>query len=168
MIDARESRELRAVILAIANVDKPLRKMIRQFTKAMAAPEFQKAMAARATTGLERRALVDTSIVTVSDRNVRMQSASKGRPLSGGFNPKADYPAAEWGVDRSRRTTSNRRSRKGAVHKVTEPMPSNLKGRSRTGHVFGPSARTMIPRIGRLWVQTTVRTIATALEGKQE
>lgn len=168
MIDARESRELRAVVLAIANVDKTLRKMIRQFTKAMAAPEFQKAMAARATTRLEQRALVDTSVVTVSDRNVRMQSASKGRPLSGGFNPKTDYAAVEWGVDKNRRTTATRRGRGGSTHKVTEPMPSNLKGRSREGHVFGPASRAMVARIMRLWAQTTVRTIANATEGKQE
>jgi hypothetical protein len=34
--------------------------------------------------------------------------------------------------------------------------------------VFYPAAREMIPRLAALWIQTTVRTIAEALEGKQE
>lgn len=168
MLDARKSRELQATVLAIANVDRTIRKMIRQYAKAMAMPEWKKALAERADTRLEHRVLVDTAVVTVSDRNVRMQSASKGRPLSGGFAPKLDYYAAEYGGNQDKTTTYTRRNRNGGTHKVTRRVGNTIKPRTRRGYVFGPASREMVPRLARLWVQTTVRTIATALEGKQE
>lgn len=145
-----------------------MQKMTRQETKRIAAPEWKKALAERADSRFEHRVIVDTSVVTVSNQNVRVQSASKGRPLSGGLNPKADYPAVEFGADRSRMSTYQRRSPNGGSHSVTRHTSAQLKGRNPNGYVFYPSAREMVPRIARLWVQTVVRTIATALEGKQE
>ncbi|MFI8633994.1 hypothetical protein ACIGEP_15525 [Microbacterium sp. NPDC077663] len=167
-IDALKSRELLATILAIKSLDKTVRKINRQQTKRIAAPEWRKALAQHADTRLEHRVIVDTAVVTVSDQNVRIQSASKGRPLSGGLNPKTDYHAIEFGVDQSKRTTYQR-TRKGNRHRVTRRVGNALRARRwPTGYVFFPTARTFVPRMASLWVQTTVRTIANALEGKQE
>lgn len=167
-IDVKASRELLATIYAIRSLDKTIQKMIRQHTKTTAAPEWKKALAERANTRLEHRVLVDTSVVTVSNQNVRIRSASKGRALSGGLEPKFDYPAVEFGADVSKVTTYTRRSRKGRVHRVTRHTSSAMKPRRSDGYVFGPAAAEMIPRLARLWVETTVRTIATAIKGKQE
>lgn len=167
IIDVRESRELLATIYAIRAVDKTLQKIIRRETKAIAQPEWKKALAERADTRLEHRALVDTAVTTISNQNVRMQSASKGRALSGGFQPKVDYHAAEYGADQSRQITYQRTT-KGNRHTVTRRLGNTLKSRNRRGYVFTPAAREMVPRLAALWVQTTVRTIATALEGKEE
>ncbi|MFS0714098.1 hypothetical protein ABC195_09445 [Microbacterium sp. 2P01SA-2] len=166
-IDARASRELQATLYAIKSLDRTVRKIIRRETKRIAAPEWKKALARHANTRLEQRVLVDTAVVSVSDQNVRMQTAGKGRPLSGGLNPKTDNHAVEYGAQQTAKTTYTRR-RGGNAHKVTRQVTRGLKGRSRTGYVFTPTARSMVPRMASLWVQTTVRTIANALEGKQE
>jgi len=166
-IDVRNSRELLAVIYAVRSLDKTIQKMIRQETKRIAAPEWSEALTKRADTALERKVIVGTAVVSVSNQNVRAQSANKGRPLSGGLNPKTDFPAVEYGADDDTQTYQ-RRSRKGGTHKVTRHTASQLKRRRRDGYVFGPAAAEMIPRLARLWAQTTVRTIAEALNGKQE
>ncbi|QCQ16987.1 hypothetical protein [Microbacterium sp. RG1] len=144
-LDAKASPELLAAIYAIRSLDKTIAKMIRQQTKRVAAPETTKAMAERADTRLEHRVMVNTAVVSVSNQNVRIQSARKGRPLKGGLDPKTDWYAVEFG---------------GKAHQ--------LKPRNKRGYVFYPAAREMIPRLARLWIETTVRTIATAFEGKQE
>lgn len=166
-LDVRESRELLATIYAIRSLDKTIQKMVRQQTKRIAAPEWKKALAQRTATRLENRVLVDTSVISVSNQNVRAQSASKGRPLSGGLNPKTDYPAIEYGAEDDTQVY-NRTSRKGGTHKVTRHTARQLRRRNPDGYVFGPAAGEMIPRLAALFVQTTVRTIAEAIRGKQE
>ena len=166
-LDALKSRELRATIFALRGIDKTIQKMVRVQTKAVVEPEWKKALAERADTRLEHRMLVDTAVISVSNQNVRIKSAGKGRALSGGLHPKFDYPAAEFGVRHTRETYS-RRNRSGTRHKVTRVTGTAFKRRSKAGYVFYPAAREMIPRLASLWVQTTVHTIANALEGKDE
>ena len=167
-IDVRQSPELQAAILAMRTVDRTIRKMVRQQVKATATPEWKKGLAERADTRLQHRVLVDTAAVTPSDQNLRIQSAMKGRPLSGGFEPKYDWHAAEFGADRNRVLKYTRRSRNGGRHRVERRIGNGLPARNTAGHVFYPTAANMIPRFASLIVQTTVRTIATALEGRQE
>lgn len=167
-LDVRKSPELLAAIFAIRSLDRTIAKMNRQQTKTVAAPEWKQALAERADSRLEHRVIVNTAVVSVSNQNVRIQSAGKGRPLSGGLNPKTDYAAIEFGADRAKRTTYRRKGRKGGTHTVTRRTAAGMKPRNGSGYVFFPAAKEMIPRMARLWVQTTVRTIATAFEGKQE
>ena len=166
-LDVLKSPELLATIYALRSIDKTLQKKVRDYTKAVAEPEWKKALAERADTRLEQRVIVDTAVVSVSNQNVRIQSAGKGRPLSGGLDPKVNYPAIEFGSGK-KVTTFDRRSPKGRRHTVTRRGGAGLKGRSRTGYVFWPAAREMVPRMASLWVQTTVKTIGNALEGKRE
>lgn len=166
-LDVTKSRELQAALIAIRALDTTLAKFIRQQTKLIAQPEWMRALSRRASTALEARVLAATAVVTVSNQNVRVQSASKGRPLSGGLNPKAHYPAIEFGVTPAK-ATYNRTSPKGKPHKVTRTTGTGMRGRNPQGYVFYPAAREMVPRLAALWVQTVVRTIATAFEGKQE
>ena len=156
-----------ATILALRSIDKTLQTQVRKHTKAIVEPEWKQALAQRADTRLEHRVIVDTAVVSVSNQNVRVTSANKGRPLSGGLNPKVDWAAVEFGSGK-KTTTFSRKSKNGGTHKVTRKGGASLKGRSRTGYVFWPAAENMIPRIASLWVQTTVKTIANALEGKRE
>lgn len=166
-IDVFGSRELLATIYAIRSLDKNLRKQNRQQTKRVAQPEWTKALAERADTRLEHRVIVGTAVVSVSDQNVRIQAAKKGRALSGGLTPQMGAGAVEFGAHAKGKTYS-RRSRKGGTHRVTRVINTQFKPHSgNRGYVFWPAAREMVPRMARLWVSTTVRTIAEALEGKQ-
>ena len=149
-------------------VDRTIQKMVRQQIKSVATPEWKKGLAERADTRLQHRVLVDTAVITPSNQNLRIQSATKGRPLSGGFEPKYDWHSAEFGVDRNRQITYTRRNVKGKVHRVTRQVGPALPVRKAGGYVFYPTAADMTPRFARLVVQTTVRTIGTALDGKQE
>lgn len=165
-LDVLKSPELLATIYALRSVDKDIQKQVREQTKRVAGPEWRKALAERANTRLEHRVLVDTTVISVSNQNVRVRSASKGRALSRGLNPKTDYAPVEFGAN-PKRQTYTRKSKRGGTHKVTRTVGTGFKRPNRKGYVFYPAAREMIPRLASLWVQTTVRTIAEALEGKR-
>lgn len=159
-IDIRGSRELQDVAIAIQNSDREVRSAIRAFTKSRITRPWLEAIANEADTTLEQRVIAGTSTVATSDMNVRVQSAAKGRRLSGGLNPKTDYAAVEFGATQQKRTYM----RKG--HRVTRNTTAQFKGRKRSGHVFYPAAERMIPRLASLWVQTVVKTLADIFEGK--
>ncbi|WP_156122569.1 hypothetical protein [Microbacterium hominis] len=165
-IDVLKSREMLATIYAIRSVDKSIQKQIRQNTQRVAAPEWKKALAERANSRLEHRVLVDTAVTSVSNQNLRMQSAGKGKPLRGGLNPKTQYAPVEFGYN-AKGKSYMRRSKKGGKHPVTRVMGTQFKPARRKGYVFYPAAENMVPRMASLFVQTTVRTIAEALEGKE-
>ncbi len=86
-IDVTNSRELLAVIYAVRSLDKTIQKMVRQETKRIAAPEWSEALRRRADSALEQKVIVGTAVVSVSNQNVRVQSANKGRPPLGRTQP---------------------------------------------------------------------------------
>jgi hypothetical protein len=49
---------------------------------------------------------------------------------------------------------------------VTRNTTAQFKPRNRSGYVFYPAAKEMIPRLASLWVQTVVKTFADIFEGK--
>lgn len=165
-IDVFKSPELLAVIYALRSVDKAIQAQVRKYTKAIAEPEWKKSIAERADSRIEHRVIVDTARVAVSNQNVRIQSANVGRPLSGGLNPKTDYAAVEFGA-KPKKATYDRKGRKGGTHKVTRTVNTGLPQRRRKGPFYN-AAENMIPRLARLWAQTTVKTIANALKGESE
>lgn len=167
-IDVKLSPELRAVLFAMRSLDRTIAKFVRREVKAMAQPEWMSALSRRAKSRLQQRVLVSTATVAVSNQNIRVASAMKGRLLSGGFDPKTDWHAAEFGADQSRVLDYSRRSRKGGRHNVKRRIGRGLPARKAGGYVFFEAAHEMIPRLGRLLFQTVYRSIATATEGKQE
>lgn len=165
-IDVKASRELQAVLLAVRRVPKELSAQIRQQTKGMLAPEWQKAMRENASTRLEHRVLSDTSRVSVSNQNVRISAAGLKRSATSGLSPSVVGRAVEFGADREKTSTYDRRSPKGTRHKVTRRTRRHLRPANGKGYVFYPAAANIIPRLASLWVQTTVRVLAEAFEGK--
>lgn len=159
-IDIRGSQELQDVALAIQNSDREVRSAIRAFTKARLTRPWLERISSEADTTIERRVISGTATVSVSDQNIRIQSAAKGRRLSGGLLPKVDYPGVEFGASHKKRTYR----RKG--HSVTRNTTAQFKGRNTNGYVFYPAARAMIPRLASLWVQTVVKTYADIFDGK--
>lgn len=167
-IDAYASRELQAILLAVRRAPKTIQAEIRKQTKVIGQAEWQKAMAEHANTRLEHRALVSTARLSASNQNIRLSSATVGKSLAGGMDPKAEYAAIEFGATnrgdyRSYSSTSTR----GRAFKVKRRTKAQLRPRNTGGYVFYPSAAQMIPRIAALWAQTTVRAFAEALEGEQ-
>lgn len=164
-ISANTSREVRAVVQGLRRVPRDLAANIRQYTKSELAPEWQKGLRGRARSSVQTRVLADTARVAVSDQNVTLKSATVGRPLSGGLNPKESWAAFEFGADDTRQTYTAR-SRRGRSFKVTRHTRRQLPRRSRTGWVVFPTAADLIPRFASLWVQTAYRTIYEAIERK--
>jgi hypothetical protein len=165
-IDINGSRELQAAVLGIRRAEKEIQKQIRTQTREKLLPEWQQAVRERAETRLEQRVLVDTARVKMSNQNVRLSSATVGRKLSGGLDPKTQAAAAEFGADRAVKGTYTARSRKGKSFKVTRHTRAQLRGPRRGGYAVYPAAKAMIPRFAALWVQTVVRTFHEGIEGK--
>jgi hypothetical protein len=166
-IDVRYSPEYQATMYAVRMLPRTLQKLIRQHTKRIAQPEWSKALQRRVSTALERRVIADTAVVSVTNQNVRVVSAGKGRAMSGGLLPKVHYPAVEFGAQDDAQVY-DRRSAKGTPHRVTRHTARQLRPRNPNGYVFRPAATEMVPRMFRLWAQTVVKTTGYAIEGKQE
>ena len=167
-ISANSSKELRATVQALKLVPRDLQRNIRKYTQSEMVPEWHKGLAEHAVSRSQHRVLVDTARVSVSNQNVMLKSATVGRSLAGGLSPKDSWAAFEFGANRGdqAKTTYTSRSRKGRSFKVTRNTRRQLPPRSRTGWVVYPTAKALIPRFASLWVQTTYRTIAEALERK--
>jgi hypothetical protein len=164
-ISVFNSRELQGVILALQSMDKTLQTQIRAATRSMIAPEWQKAVAAEASTRLERRVLVDTARVTVSNQNVTLKSAGVGRALAGGAKPVQLVAGAEFGANQAKARSYAARSSKGRAYTVhNRRTQRQYQPRDRKGRVVMPAAAKVIPRLASLWVQTTVRTFYEAIE----
>lgn len=160
------SKELQGVLLALKGMDKETAKHVRRETKNMIQPAWQKGLAERAATRLEHRTLVSTARVAVSNQNVTLKSATVGRTLAGGLQPKQSWHAVEFGGDRAATRTYQARSRKGKTFTVTRRTMAQLRPRNRKGYVVYPTAAEIIPRLASLWVQTVIRSFYDTIERK--
>lgn len=165
-VSAYSSRELLAVLRGLRNLDRETKKHLRRSLKAIAEQAWKQTLAQHANTRLEQRVLVDTARVRVSDQNVRLTSASLSRSLSGGLKPSENYGPVEFGAAPRPGATERVRSRKGKEFERNRDPHRPFKAPTRTGNVVYPSAASVIPRILAMYVQTFVRGIHDALEGK--
>jgi len=164
-ISVRNSRELQATILALKSLDREVSANIRRFTRQLIVPEWQQGLRERAQSRAQIRVLADTGRATVSSQNISLKSASVGRSLAGGLNPKSSWAAFEFGAN-DVETTYTATSRRGVRFSVTRHTRRQLPSRSRTGWVVFPTAKDIIPRVAALWWQTTIRTMYEAFERK--
>jgi hypothetical protein len=144
-VSVLNSRELLATIYAIKAAPKTIRADLRQQTRAVLGKEWERALDRQPASVQQTRMLVDTARARVSDQSVQLRSASsRRRALSGGATP-IDYGRHfEFGSPKS---------------------PGKLPRRRAKGYVVYPAFARLAPRALALWVQTTVRVIARALEG---
>jgi len=164
-IDVRESRELRAVVIALRAVEKNISADIRKQTRQTLQPEWQREVRERSVNRLEVRALGDTARASVSSNGITLKAASVGRKLSRGFDPKTMWAGVEFGGDRGKKITYAAKSSRGKAYRITRRTQAHLPARRRSGPVYGAAAE-FIPRAAALWTQITVRVIAEAAEGK--
>ena len=91
-------------------------------------------------------------------------AASSRRALRGGLVPADQWHAVEFGADREKVTTYQRRSPKGNLHRVSRHTARQLPPRRRAGWVAYPALAEFLPRALRLWSQLIVRKYAEAAE----
>lgn len=165
-VSAYSSSELLAVLRGLRNLDRETKKHLRRNLKQIAEQAWKQALAQHANTRLEHRVLVDSGRVRVSDQNVRLTSASLSRSLTGGLKPSESYGAVEFGAGErpaARETATSIKGKKFTRHR--DPNRP-FKAPNRKGYVVYPAAASVIPRILAMYVQTFVRGIHEALEGK--
>jgi hypothetical protein len=146
-------------------LDRDLKKTLRAQTKQVVGPEWQKALNEHALTRTEVVVLANTARVAVSDQNVTLKSATVGRRLSGGLEPKRHWSAIEFGAqNQDQRVGYERRSKNGGTYQVKRRTARQLRPRNPQGYVVYASFADVVPRIAALWTQTIARGLFEALE----
>lgn len=165
-IDLRSSRELRASFLAMRNAAPEIGKQLRAGIKTIALPEWQAALRNSAASPAQSTVLVGTAKVKVSNQNIRLSAGDSAKRLSGGARVRDLAHAAEFGADRDKRKTyqAHRKGRSFTVH--NRHTTRQLRLPRRRGYVVYPAGAQIIPRIASLAVQTVVRTLLDAIDGK--
>lgn len=164
-VSAYSNRQLLAVLRGLRNLDRETKKQLRPHLKSLVQTAWQAELSERASTRLEQRVLVSTARTAVSDQNVRLKSASVGRSLSGGLRPSESYGAVEFGAPP--RVQAVRSRRRGTPYATKRNVNAPLRPSNRRGYVVFPTLANIIPRVLAMYVQTFVRAIHEALEGKQ-
>lgn len=171
VVSALASREIRAILLALKQAEPAIRKEINARSKVEVTDMWKKAVAEEAslaggkTQRARFKALVKTAKATVGARGVTLTSATIGRPLSGGLNPKTEWQSLEFGRVELIRTVAFT-SKYGKRYEQTRNVTAQLDPKKAKGYVIYPAARQVIPRILSLWVQTSVRTMHEIVERK--
>jgi len=148
------SGELATLVQAVRGLHPELRKQFRRHTKIIAEPVWREAVRGHVTTRLQTRVLSDSSRASVSDSNVMLRSGGIGKTSTGTPNATLAF-GTEFGANPDKMVTA--RSKNGTVYQ--RRMGNRFKFPRRAGWVVYPAARTVIPRIAKLWVQTGVRTV---------
>lgn len=165
-VSAYSSRELLTVLRGLRAIDRDTKRHLRRSLKSMVEQVWKAELAERAGTALERRVLAATGRTRVSDQNVRLTSASLSRSLSGGLKPSESYGPVEFGAHPQPGATERATSRRGKTFTRNRDPHKPFKAPNRRGYVVYPTAAEVIPRILAMYVQTFVRAIHEALEGK--
>lgn len=167
MLRVGDHRELQAVVLAMKAMDRSLARDLRRDTVRVMNPVWKSLVAERVSTRMDT--LVVAKGARIKGGNPpTMIAASSRRALSGGLVPVAGWSGFEFGSNRSRKTTYSRRNRRsGGTHQVTRNTTRQLPARAPKGRVAHPAAKEIGPRLASLWVQTVVRRVHEAAEGRQ-
>lgn len=155
---------LRTVNLAFRGLEAEVRKQITAHTKRDAQPVWEEETRGHALTRMQSRVLAGTARVGVAGLSVTMSAGGGGR-LSSGTPTGLLVAATEFGVSASRLLSVPAHTRKGhAVKAHTRGVGSRFTLRRRGGYVVYPAARSAIPRLASLIVQTTIRTVHEVVE----
>lgn len=170
MLRIEDNRELQASVLSFKAADRNLRKEINQRTRDTLNPVWRSVVADNLA---GRDALTHSLLVggvRIAAGNPAVAKAAQSRRAIGKGKrliPTRDYFIAEFGVNRDKKTTYQRKNRKGSgTHTVTRRVNAGKPRRVPEGRVVFPAFAEVGPRMVSLWVQTIVRTYHDAAEGK--
>lgn len=169
MLSVRDHRELQAVTLAMKAVERDVRLQINKATRDALNPIW-KAVVADQLMGrdhLTTRLLAGQRVAAGNPASVKAAQSTRAIGKGKRLIPSRDYYIAEFGVDRGKKSTYQRKNRKGGgTHTVTRRVNVGKPRRVEKGRVIYPAFAEAGPRIVSLWVQTVVRTVHEAAEGK--
>jgi hypothetical protein len=165
MISVMESRELQATVLALKQMDSTVRKAINAENRSQMVPEWREALATKASTSLEQRVLLGGTRVALGPERVTLMAATSTKKLSGGASPQEIAAAVEFGAEKRPQKISAR-SRKGKPYTYERRINRQFKQRKKSGHVAYPAAAELAPRFAALYVQTAMKKMNDAFEGK--
>lgn len=151
------SKELLTLTQALRQAEPEIRKQINKHTRIMARPVWKEAVLGHTTTRMQTRVLGNTANVGVTAQNVMLRSAKTGRVR--GVPASTLAHAVEFGANRDEYRPV--RGRSGTYKRRTKRQFRLPRPR---GYVVYPAAKTVIPRIASLWIQTTIRTLHEVLE----
>lgn len=159
-VDVFDSRELQATLLAFKILPKEVNALTRKYTKQLVDEEWQKGLSKRAVTPLQRAVLVRTAVSSVTNTNVQMKSATKGRVGRRKIPASVLAGGAEFGAQIGLYTKYQRRSPNGGTHTVERRTMRHFGHYRKGGRVVFPTAHDLSPRIASMYVQTLLRTTA--------
>jgi hypothetical protein len=158
--------EFRGAALAIKAAPREIRNAINKSVRAEGNDIWRQAVAARATSKMDRLVLVKGARIQPGNP-ARAVAASSRRALADGLVPDTDARAWEFGTTQpEHQDTYTRRTRGGASAKVTRHVKRQLPRATNRGRVVYPAWADTAPRLVALWVQTIVRIIHESIDGK--
>jgi hypothetical protein len=151
-------RELRAVAAVLRVVEPEIRREINTRTRTELGPVWQRGVAERARTSLDRAVLLPGTRIAAGNPPTAIAANSKRR-LSGGLVPQDEWAPVEFGGNRAKATTYRRRNPSGSTTSVTRHTARQLKPRNSSGWVVFDALAELGPRLASLWAATVVRTV---------
>lgn len=169
-ISVRDHKELKAVVLAMTRLESSVRREVNKATRTALAPIWTDSVQrrlARTRNPLDRRILGVNVRVKAGNPPVLMAAGST-RAIGGRLKPADYWWAWEFGGTPGAYGTYQRRNPKsGGTHRVRRRTAAQLPVRVKEGRVLYPAVADAAPRLAALWVQTVVRTVHEAAEGRQ-
>lgn len=161
--------QLLAAILALKGMDRTLRKEVYAATRTELVPAWREVLNLNVRTDLERRVLIAGGArVDAHPEGVRMRAATSTRAMKGGggASPALIGHAVEWGATPRVAKIDARRRDTGKSYTYSRKINTQLPLRRRSGGPAMDTVAEMAPRWVSLWVQTIIRTMLDAVEGK--
>jgi hypothetical protein len=167
---ARTVPLLRATVLALKQIDKPVRAQISKETRGTLGGAWKEAVATKAAGNRQDFAVFGKGARVAAGNPARLISTSSRRPLRKGTNgliPNSqgryfEFPSGDPG----KYVTYTRKSADGGTHRVRRRVMAGGPVRKAGGRVVYPAVASVMPRFVSMWVQIVVRNIHESLEGK--
>lgn len=163
MIDVRDDDRLKATVLVMKNIERPVVKEINTRTRTQMNPTWKGLVQTHASSPMDTRVLAKGARIKPGNPP-SLVAASSRRKLRGGFVPADQWAAFEFGADRNKTNKYKRRSKRGGTHDVQRHTARQLPSRIRKGRVVYPAVKEIAPRFASLWVQTVVRTVMDGID----
>lgn len=168
-VSAKSIDSVEAAVQGLQVIDRSMQAQIRRATRELGEDEWSGMVGEHlAGNNLQQHVLGETSKLQASNQNVMLKSGASNKRMRGGATPAMLARQEEFGANHNQVTAYRRHSRSGKVSEVLRHTTRQLMPIRRGGWTVYPAAAEFIPRIASLWVQTVMRTIHEAFEGKTE